>query len=162
MRLLIENNDYRYQMTANGSVVVSKARGGSWLASYTIYINHDGYITCSCQGFKYHNRQCKHVEAVAEFLEKSDQDLLQMHKDSWVEKISLYRESEALLHQGYWLILRRESNFDAKYIKAGRWMEGMKQFLPLHPAIEKFEEQILDEMQLQKDLIHEEVEKLRV
>lgn len=150
-KVLVENSDYKYVLNDTGTVAVFKNKG-QWVHTYTVGVDRNEMLYCSCPGYKFHNRQCKHIEEVAEYLQVNKMDLMNEALSNHVDKLFLYRETEAWLHIGW---VKFEDKVEAK-----KWIDPLKEMLPLHPINENFDLQTIEEMKLTYAFLEDKVTEL--
>ena len=130
MIVILEKDKYRYIKHEHESQMRVQKRdiyGETWLDKYSIFIDGSGFMACTCPGFKFHAKQCKHVKtaapAIAEFNNKIQQVKLEK-----VDMFALWNQIEILIQEGYRKIY---VNDISNLRKAEKWVGDMRKKMPL-------------------------------
>ena len=88
-----KKDNYKYiQKGERFLIEVLKNKKGNWFSAYMITLDANELIKCSCPGFKYHNKQCKHVDEVIGYLKTEEGKSFGKKDKDGLEKFEAYTE----------------------------------------------------------------------
>jgi len=141
----IKKNGYRYQQKGDNFLIeVSKEQGSQWIPAYYISLDGQGLLQCSCPGFKYHHKQCKHVDAVVGILAKEN---IKPTKKTTADRIKKHGMRVEMIIAEQWMYQYARQVIGNK--KASKLVNKMRKLLP------KGDESTYDEFKVMRDMLEE-------
>jgi len=156
MNIILKTVNYRYTKHNHESLIrVEKPTINGWKQAYSIYLE-EGFMACTCPGFKYHRKQCKHLHTVVPAI-KQYQENQKSVEDNALKMFTVWSEIEILIQQGYRNIYKNDI---VNRSKAGKWVNKMRKLLPIDPPWSSTTTCTLEELNKIKTIVDNKIEKM--